>query len=236
MFGNGFDRRAIVNAHALRALLDSDEIKLSKEASKLRDVPTSTYSDTKYQTLREELDCLELEDVVCFFCLCLKRDGYADHYVHGGVLLKRGDKPYGGAVGLADAYARIHDPAGVEIKLSNSDNDPTQIAADIHDPIAEAWADVHGSQQGSTWEGSGDAGFLYDYWIWHPKLIEELTAQGLNLDLSEYSDCDEQEIAIATHANDCPSCSGSYSKAEPFFESPLTLMAHERRVANGEEE
>jgi len=223
-----FDRRAIVNAHALRMLLDGEEIKLSDRAWEICDVSRHPLADEKFQALREGLDSLELEDVVCFFVALRARDlKDAALPLCVGTMHYDGEVAAGGAIGLADAYARIHDPAGVEIKLANSDDDPTRIDATIHDPIAEAWVDVHGSQQGSTWEGTGDPGFVYDSWTWHPKMIEELQAEGLNLDQSEYSEPDERDIAIAIHASECDVCQYDWRKAAEHFDDALIMLAHD---------
>lgn len=101
----------------------------------------------------------------------------------------------------------------VTLALENSDDDPTRITAYAYYEFAEKWCDAVGSAQGSTWETDG-SDFLYDIWTWHPKLIEELEADGFKLDLSQYSDCDDETIAIATHASECDECQGSYSDAE----------------------
>lgn len=224
-----FDRRAIVNAHVLRAVLDHKEIKLSHAARDLCDVSLhlGRSGESEYQVLREGLDGLELEDVVCFFVSLRARQSACPPEMPLGPLSYAAEVNAGGAICLADAYARIHDPAGVEINLSNSDDDPTRIDATIHDPIAEAWVDVHGSQQGSTWEGTGDPGFVYDSWTWHPKLIEELQAEGLNLDQSDYSEPDERDIAIAEHAANCDICQCDWRRAAEHFDDPLVILAHD---------
>jgi len=118
---------------------------------------------------------------------------------------------------LADKWRRIHDVAGVTIRVENSDDDPTIVEFIIQDEIADAWADAHGSLAGGTWECVDGPEFVYDITYWHPRLFEELEKEGYDLDFSNYSEPDERDIAIANHLGECHECqqSGdweSYSK------------------------
>lgn len=109
---------------------------------------------------------------------------------------------------IVDNYLRIQDVAGVEIKVSSRDHDPFEVHFEISDVIADAWADAHGSLCGGTWETAGGTDFVYDIGMWHPGLWDELKKEGYNLDFSEWSDPDEDDLAIANHLGECPECEG----------------------------
>ena len=63
-------------------------------------------------------------------------------------------------------------------------------------------------------EGTGDPGFVYDTLTWRPGLIADLRKEGFTLDLSEYCEPSEAEIATARHAFVCGECEYDYRKAE----------------------
>jgi hypothetical protein len=238
VFGNGFSRHAIVNAYMLRARLDKDaEPKLSKAARELDDTPSRyrfhTY-DGPVTFMCEALDALEFEDVMAFFCLLAARDNLA--VGAGGLMMVR--RPDGttatapvhddSAITRADRYARVHDPAGVTIVVESSDDDPTLVTFHIADPIANAWADRHGSLDGGTWETSDGEDFVYDTTYWHEGLFEEIKKEGFDLDFSSYGEPDERDLAIVAHAADCEACQGDFSNAEKHFtDEPADLVAHE---------
>ncbi len=100
------------------------------------------------------------------------------------------------------------------VKLVTSEEDPTRISVDVFYEFAEQWADAVGSTEGSTWESTGDRGFVYDIWQWRPGIIADLVKEGFKLDLSEYSEPSEDEIATAIHAHECEACQYEYRKAE----------------------
>lgn len=101
-----------------------------------------------------------------------------------------------------------------EIRLDNQGDDPTQITADVQGPYADEWCDATGSLDGGTWECADGPTFCYDILSWRPGLIDELVAEGYDLNLDCYGEPDDEEIAIATHAWECEDCEGDYSKAE----------------------
>ena len=88
------------------------------------------------------------------------------------------------------------------------------------DPIADAWADAHGSLDGGTWECCDGPDFVYDILYWRPGLIEELQAERLRSQLlPALYEPGEEETAIATHAGECDACQGDYREAEKHLES-----------------
>jgi hypothetical protein len=136
-----------------------------------------------------------------YFALVAKRDGQ-----------KQADE-------LRANYERIGDPAGVEIQIHSSEDDPYQVTFIIQDEIADAWADAHGSLDGGTWECADGPGFVYDHGFWTPTLFEELRKEGFNLDFSQwYGDPDENDERIARHAGECDECSGDFSRARDHVE------------------
>ena len=241
MFGNGFSRRAIVNARVLRARLDNDaEPKLSPAARELADVGhwyRFHRSDGKYTYMCNALDGLELEDVVCFFALLAERDGIEvrddDRILRtpksGPNTLRDYNREVeaGGAVGLADAYARAHDPAGVTVHVENSDDDPTRVEFHAQDRVANAWAERHGALDGGTWETSDGEDFVYDSTYWHAGLFDDLRKKGFNFDFSSYGEPDERDLAIAKHASECDVCEYDFRKAEEHFDDALVIVAHD---------
>ena len=107
-----------------------------------------------------------------------------------------------------------YSPALYTIKLTNSDDDPTQILAVVRGAFAKQWGEFHGALAGGTWECADGPTFIYDTLSFEPSLVENLEAEGFDLDLSEYSDPDERDIAIATHAANREACSYDRHRAE----------------------
>jgi hypothetical protein len=100
------------------------------------------------------------------------------------------------------------------IHISPTSDDPTQFFATVTGPYADQWADFHGSLDGGTWERVDGPTHVYDILLWRPGLFDELMADGYIFDLSEYSEPDENDLAIAQHAADCEACSYDWHKAE----------------------
>ena len=144
----------------------------------------------------EELRYLSDDAREVYFAIVAQRDGAKE------------------AAELRANYDRIDRPDGVTIVLETSDDDPFQITAHVQDPIADAWADAHGSLDGGTWECCDGPTFVYDILYWHPGLIEELTREGYDLDCSQLYEPGEEETAIARHSGDCDTCQGDYRQAE----------------------
>lgn len=248
MFGNGFSRRAIVCAHVLAARLDrKPDPKLSKQARELDDVRhwyRYHRSDGAMTYMVGALDSLEAEDVFAFFCLLAKRDGIVHDAADGKLARIPAEEPHkwaylryereveaGGAIGLADAYARVHDPAGVTIHVENSDDDPTRVEFHVQDPIANAWADRHGALDGGTWETADGEDFVYDGTYWREDLFDELRKEGFDFDFSSYGEPDERDLAIAAHAADCDVCQGDWHRAEEDFDDDAKMVAHDALTA-----
>lgn len=200
MFNTPFTRYEMADAVALTARI------LEEEAPAWAD-GMSQYFYGEHEPSRygssffDDIDRLEsLQAVACFFLVLHSRAPSV-------------------AVQLAEDYSRVNDPAGVTIVLENSDDDPTMINAHISDPLAHAWVEKHGSFEGSTWEECDGPDFQYDTWTWHRDLIEDLRKDGLNLDLSQYSDPDERDIAIAAHAAECEDCQWNWHAAEEHYDA-----------------
>jgi hypothetical protein len=100
---------------------------------------------------------------------------------------------------IAQAYVRANRKDGVEVHVSNNGDDPFQVDFTINDPVADAWANAHGSLGGGTWEGTGDPGFVYDSTCWHEDLVEDLQREGFDLDLSEYGEPDADDLRVMDH-------------------------------------
>jgi len=101
-----------------------------------------------------------------------------------------------------------------KIKLSNSDDDPTQIVAVVEGEYADKWAEYHGSLDGGTWDRADGPRFVYDLLYWRRGLLEQLKGEGYVFDESEYCEPEESDLAIAKHATECAECSGDWHKAE----------------------
>lgn len=107
------------------------------------------------------------------------------------------------------------------VKLENSDDDPTQVNAYVHGPYADEWCDAVGALTGSSWECADGPEFCYDSFLWEPGLVEGLRKEGFDLDLSEYSDPDSEELLIARHASECKACEYDYRRAETHLDGRI---------------
>jgi len=116
------------------------------------------------------------------------------------------------AAQIADDMARIADPKGVTIYVTNRDDDPTVVAFHIQDPLATAWCDRHGALMGGTWECADGSDFWYDSGVWYPGCFDELREYKLNF--AEYGEPDDRDLAIMAHASECDACGYDYHKAE----------------------
>jgi hypothetical protein len=114
---------------------------------------------------------------------------------------------------MEDLRRQIRPETGdVTLKLENSDDDPTFVNVYVNAAYARIWAGNEQTTQGSTWECDGDT-FAYNSWAWHPEMLDELLADGYELDLSEYSEPDEDDIRAAQHAAECAACAYDHRKA-----------------------
>lgn len=104
------------------------------------------------------------------------------------------------------SYARVGWPWSVTVYVENSDDDPFRVNFHVHDPIASDWADANGSLDGGTWETADGTDFVYDTGMWSEDLFSSLRKEGFDLDLSSWSDPDEDDLAAARHASDCDDC------------------------------
>ncbi len=191
-----FDRLAIVDAYVTFANAYKDKA-LTDRLHGSRACKASNASLYSYrESVWEAIDSLDEEYRPDFYALVAKRKGAAV------------------ATQLEADYARIQDPAGVVIHLETSDDDPTRCTAHIHDVIADAWCNAHGSLDGGTWECCDGPEFCYDILNWHPGQIEALQAQGYRFDFSAYSEPNEHDIAVMSHASECEDCQWDYRKGE----------------------
>lgn len=151
----------------------------------------------------QAIDALEESARPHYFALVAKLDGDA------------------AAEELRTNYGRISDPAGVTVHVSNCGDDPFYVMFEIHDEIADAWADANGSLDGGTWEcPDGDTSFVYDMGLWYPGLFDKLKAEGYKLDLSAWDDPDEDDLAVAKHWGECPKCDGQdFARAKEHLAS-----------------
>lgn len=154
--------------------------------------PSLYTCDSEWEALRY----LDDDAREVYFWIVAKRDGIKE------------------ATELRENYDRIGRPDGVTIVLETSDDDPFRITAHVQDPIADAWADAHGSLDGGTWECCDGPDFVYDILYWRPGLIEELQKEGYSFDCSQLYEPGEEETAIMQHACDCDACQGDYREAE----------------------
>jgi len=101
---------------------------------------------------------------------------------------------------IREDYERRNKIDGVTVDVSNTSDDdgPMRIDFVVRDRIAEAWADREGDIAGDTWQSAGDS-YVYASTYWYPGLIEELQKDGYDLDLSEFSEPDEADIAADEH-------------------------------------
>jgi len=78
------------------------------------------------------------------------------------------------------------------IKLENSDDDDGMVLATMSlDRAAEIAKEEFQSIEGSNWEGSGD--FAYAYFPNRPDLVEDLEAEGYDVDDSEFTEYEEDD-------------------------------------------
>ncbi len=189
-----FDRLAIVDAYA--AYAQGNKVMRDRmhntPAAHLSNLSTYSYKYSVWETI-SSLDDATREH---YFELVGKLEGYskADELRHN--------------------WERIGRKDGVTIFLETSDEDPFRTTAHIHDRIASAWCDAHGSLDGGTWEECDGPEFCYDILNWHPGQIEALQAEGYNFNFSQYSEPDERDIEIMNHAAECESCQYDYSQAK----------------------
>lgn len=119
----------------------------------------------------------------------------------------------------ADCNEQIVDPIWYkpdlyEIVVENTEDDPTELLFTVHGDHAAAWGEYHGSLTGGTWEKADGPEFIYDIGAWTPTLLDEITALGFELNLSQYSDPDPRDLAIAEHAATCATCDYDWHRAE----------------------
>ena len=100
-------------------------------------------------------------------------------------------------------FAKVGWPWGVTVYVQGSDDDPFRVNFHVSDPIASDWADANGSLDGGTWETVDGPDFVYDTGQWSPDLWDRLRKEGFDLDFSEWSDPDEDDLAAARHARNC---------------------------------
>jgi hypothetical protein len=136
------------------------------------------------------------------------------------------------AIRLSDEWARINDPAGVEIIVQNSDVDPTRINFHVSDPIANEWAEKHGSLDGGTWECADGPEFIYDSTYWHPGIFDELRKEGYVFDFSEYGEPDEHDLEVARHASECTECQYDWHAGEEHLKAGIEEVAT-KKLAQG---
>lgn len=112
---------------------------------------------------------------------------------------------------------RVYAKDGVTVHVENSDDDPTTVMYHVQDDLAEEWADNDQYIDGNSWESADGPDFVYAMGTWHPKLFDELKAEGYDLDFSSYSEPDERDVDIARHAAECPHCEYDWHKAENHY-------------------
>ena len=193
------DRELLATCHALYARVTGQTGAMRLNYPRAWALANYPYGDTHWETL----DALDDDAArAVYMCIVAKHEGAAI------------------AADYWKNYCRIHDPRGVTIRVSSSDDDPFAITFIVQDDIANAWAEAHGSIAGGTWEcPDEDPSFVYDCAFWYPGIWEKLAEY--DLDFSEWSDPDEDEIAIAQHARECPVCDGDYRTAEEHVAAPL---------------
>ena len=98
-----------------------------------------------------------------------------------------------GAMSIQSKKVRRHwrrtvNKTRLAVKLSNLDGDDGCVLAEVRGWGAHAWAEWDQTLAGSTWEGPRDMpGYAYAMPVDHAGLVGELSAEGYDLDLSEYS-------------------------------------------------
>lgn len=101
------------------------------------------------------------------------------------------------------------------LHLENTDDDPTQIMIHFYGPYAREWCDDDQWIDGSSWETDGPD-FAYTMLLDRPGLVEELAEEGYDLDLSSYSECGDEEFAIAAYSQRIGG-DGNYRRAEAYL-------------------
>lgn len=207
-FDLAFDRQAMADAFVTFAMQnDSGEeqihARLTSKCKRTRKLSTIGLTRHSHNSQWEAIDALDEVAREHYFALLRMLVG-----------AEEGQK-------IVANYERIQKIDGVTIKLSNREDDPFVITFEIHDEIADAWANAHGSVCGGTWE-CADMGtsFVYDMGSWYADLFDELKEEGYKLDFSEYSEPDEQDLAIINHAMECPKCAnhGDFQAAKKHVE------------------
>lgn len=117
-----------------------------------------------------------------------------------------------------DAFGVSFERGDLTIRLSNSDDDPTQIIAEVSAPFASQWADDVGSLAGGTWETADGDELVYEVLHWEPDLFEDLEKEGYRFDYSEYDEPDEDDLFVAKHASECTACSGDWHRGQRHCE------------------
>lgn len=82
--------------------------------------------------------------------------------------------------------------APLKIKLTNHEDDDGQVLVTCEDVGAAA---DDGYIDGSTWETPRDMNEAYTFLTNRPTIVAELTAEGYDVDASEYSPPDEEDLA-----------------------------------------
>jgi len=125
-------------------------------------------------------------------------------------------------------YARVGWNDGVTVYVTNGDSDPFEVRFHVQDSIANDWADAHRSLDGGTWERA-DSDFVYDTGQWHSTLFADLQKEGYDLDLSSWSDPDEDDHAAARHASNCSECQDhwDWDRVREHMKEPLVEVARE---------
>lgn len=121
-----------------------------------------------------------------------------------------------------DHISNLHYPKDLyTVKVDSSDDDPFSINLYVQGPYAEEWADSVGAVGGSSWESCDGPTFVHDHDIWYPGIIEEWEAEGWDLDLSDYSEPDDNEIAVGRHMSDCEDCRDhrDFEKGKEHYEA-----------------
>jgi len=136
---------------------------------------------------------------------------------------------------LSDEWSRINSVDGVEIQIENSDDDPFRVNFSVNDPIANEWAEKHGSLDGGTWECCDGPDFIYDSGMWHEKLFEELKAEGYDLNFGQWSDPEPEDHETAAHIAECEDCQDhwDFSKARECMREPLVSYSKQSLKARG---
>lgn len=219
------NRYDVVNAYAALVALHGDtwltdakdkiRARLAKPAVRdITDVCRPYSSRRGFIERADVLDALEPEAFAGYFQLVKRHLGESE------------------AIRLSDEWARINATDGVEIIVQNSDDDPTRVDFHVQDPIANEWAEKHGSLDGGTWECADGPDFIYDSTYWHPGLFEELRKEGYVFDFSEYGEPDEHDLEVARHASECEECQYDWHAGEEHLKAGIEEVA-KKKLAQG---